>query len=160
MNTNRNAICLVILGLLLVTLGGTLVFTLIKISDLNERITELNDQFPGDSPLAEEGMIFIRGTGYFYYQEVDIPLTGTVFQGVTFTPNSPGEGTTITAPLAYWLTVRFVDGTTEELQYVGFYSDLAVNINFTQHESPKAGIMLVYDSTNRASMYLLVSERN
>ena len=158
MNTSKNAICFVILALLLVTLGGVLIFSLIKICDLNERITSLNEQNLEQMPLAAEGMIFIRGTGHFHYQEVDIPATETVFRGVTFTPNSPGEGTTITAPLAYWLTVRFADGTTEQLQYVGFYSDLSVNVNITQQAGPRAGVMLIYDSQQKASVYLLVSE--
>jgi len=158
MNKNRFALCLVVAAALLVTLGGALIFSLIKIGDLNERITSLNAQIPEQMPLAAEGMIYIRGTGYFHYRLVDIPVTETVFRGVTFAPNSPGEGTTITAPLAYWLTVRFADGTEEQMQYVGFYSDLAININITQHTGPRAGVMLIFDSLHKASIYLLVSE--
>jgi hypothetical protein len=60
---------------------------------------------------------------------------------VDFTTYTPAE--TVSAPVAYWLTLTFPDGAQEQVMYVGLLSDRLVDIQLSQHENPRAGVMIV-----------------
>jgi hypothetical protein len=94
----------------------------------------------GSAALAEQGRIHIGGEGYFNYQHVTRFWNGD-FEGVTFTTYSPAE--TVSAPVAYWLTLTFADGAQEQVMYVGLLSDGLIDIQLSQHENPRAGVMIV-----------------
>jgi hypothetical protein len=110
----------------------------------------------------DQGNIRVDGRGHFSYQRVFTPITeATIYQGVTFTPFTYGPGTTITAPIGYWFTVTFADGSTEELQYVGLGQTDNFSINITKHDNPAAGVMLGWQDVGGGltpCLYLLVSE--
>ena len=109
------------------------------------------------SLLEENGTVRIQGRGAFYYMQISNDFReNIVFHGVTFVP-LPSPGTTVTAPIAYWVRAQFADETSEELIDVGFRSDYKVNIALTNHDNPTAGVMMLYDSIGEAFLYLLVS---
>ena len=73
----------------------------------------------------------------------------------------PGQGTTITAPISYWIIAQFQDGTTEELRYVGLGDTKNINISVTMHGNPRAGVLQGWQQVEgslRNVIYILVSE--
>ena len=91
--------------------------------------------------LADEGYIFIDGKGLFSYRRVleniDSPQ---IYRNVTFAPYETGG--TIIPSTWYWYTVTFSDGLSEHLRYTGIVMQ-NVNIEFTEHENPYAGILYI-----------------
>jgi hypothetical protein len=90
------------------------------------------------------------------------PLTDTTtYHGVTFTPHTPGPNTTILAPIAYWFTITFADGSSEQIQEVGLGQVNNIDIKITEHDNPSAGVLLVWQDVGGSLMpflYLVVSE--
>ena len=108
--------------------------------------------------IADQGKIIINHQ-FFDFKRIDKwGDTVMVFQGVTFSPVISKN--TVTGPVIYWFNVRFEDGTTEDLQYLLYFSDVQndgnLSIDTTKHDVPRAGIMLGHQN-GRAVMYLLVS---
>lgn len=133
MRTDVKTRLLILLLTLVVALGATLAWSLVRDNNAGETT--------GSAALADSGSIFIRGEGYFHYQHVPMFWNGTI-QGVTFTTYSPPGGT-VTGPVAYWLTLTFADGSQEQLQDVGLLSTGQIDIDLTQHNDPRAGVMIV-----------------
>lgn len=109
-------------------------------------------QFP------DNGIIHIDGKYYHFQRVFDSIDEPTYYQGVVFTPLVPDT----TAPVAYWFKVSFADGTDEELIYVGLGNENQVDYTFTEHDNPRAGVMLTSHVVNgglRWVMYLLVNEQ-
>jgi hypothetical protein len=109
--------------------------------------------------LADQGKLLLNHQ-FFDFKRVDKwGDTVIVFQGVTFSPVISKN--TVTGPVIYWFDISFADGTTENLQYLLYFSDVQndgnLSIDTTKHDSPRAGIMLGHQN-GRAVMYLLVSE--
>jgi hypothetical protein len=109
--------------------------------------------------IADQGKIIINGQ-FFDFKRIDKwGDTIMVFQGVTFSPVISKN--TVTGPVIYWFNARFADGTTEDLQYLLYFSDVQndgnLSIETTKHDNPRAGIMLGHQN-GRTVMYLLVSE--
>ena len=118
---------------------------------------------PGTTQLTlnDEGNIGVDGRGYFYYQKVLTLTATTTYHGVIFTLNTPGPGTTILAPIAYWFTITFADGSSEQIQEVGLGQVNNIDINITEHDNPSAGVLLVWQDIGGSLtpfLYLLVSE--
>jgi hypothetical protein len=107
----------------------------------------------------DSGIIMLDGKDY-RFQRVFTPIKEpTLYQGVVFSPYIP-EGT-LTGPVAYWFTVRFADGTEEQLQYVGLGNLEHVSIKFTKNDNPQAGVMLAWqriEGSLNPVIYLLVSD--
>jgi hypothetical protein len=112
--------------------------------------------------LPDEGIINLAGVGYFYFQRISQPITAPIsFHGVTFTQGGAGPGTTITAPISYWIIAKFQDGTTEDLRYIGLGDTKNININVTMHGNPRAGVLQGWQQVNgslRNVIYILVNE--
>jgi hypothetical protein len=112
--------------------------------------------------LPDEGIINLAGVGFFNFQRISQPVTTPInFHGVTFTAGGPGPGTTITAPISYWIIAKFQDGTTEDLRYIGLGDTKNININMTMHGNPRAGVLQGWqqvDGSLRNAIYILVSE--
>jgi hypothetical protein len=108
--------------------------------------------------IADQGKIIINHQ-FFDFKRIDKwGDTVMVFQGVTFSPVISKN--TVTGPVIYWFNVRFEDGTTEDLQYLLYFSDVQndgnLSIDTTKHDVPRAGIMLGHQNGHTV-MYLLVS---
>ncbi len=120
--------------------------------------TPSNDTVPYVFP--DHGAIWYDGKSYSFqrvYESIDEP---TYYNGVIFAPKDWG-GATPTGPIAYWYIVTFADGTKEYLEYIGFGFEGQVNVSFTKHDNPRAGVILAsheVEGSLRYVTYLLVSE--
>jgi hypothetical protein len=117
---------------------------------------------PSDSAaLAEEGFLTIDDMGSFYYQRFDGEIGEDIlFHDVIFTRSYyVQDGTTVTEvvmPLMYNISIKFQNDTTETLSFVGLPAENAIEVNLTQYNSPKAGVMMV--TVNRTVYtYIIVS---
>lgn len=109
----------------------------------------------------EHGNIKIASYGYFNFQRYDRISEETEFKGVIFAPHQEQPGVTSTGPIAYKIDVKFEDGTVETLQNIGLGSENNIDINLTQHENPRAGIILAWHDGEGGLirvLYLLVGE--
>ncbi len=124
-------------------------------------VTRTASMANGDVLLADEGFLTIDVMGSFYYQRFDGGVgEGILFHDVIFTRSYyVQDGTTVTEvvmPLMYNITVECQDDTTEILSFVGLPAENAIDVNLTQYDSPKAGVMMVtIDRT--VYTYILVS---
>jgi hypothetical protein len=139
--------------------------TPVNTTALSPAVVQLPTIAPADViklTLPDQGNIRVDGRGEFNYQRVYKTITeATTWQGVTFTPFTYGPGTTITAPVGYWFTITFADGTSEQLQYVGLGNTDNVDINVTKHNNPAAGVILAWQDVGGGLtpfLYLLVSQ--
>jgi hypothetical protein len=124
-----------------------LVITTLFLSACNNAVKETSTLTSTTSNQAapyvfpDQGTIWYDGK-YYSFQRLFEPISSpTNYNGVIFAPKNWG-GATPTGPIAYWYVVTFADEIKEELEYVGFASEDGIDVRFTKHDNPHAGVIL------------------
>jgi len=111
--------------------------------------------------LSDESVIYIPGTGSFYYQRFEGAIDeDIIFHDVIFT-NTVIE---TFAAIRYCITTSFQDGTSEYLMFGYLQSDCnGIYFNFTQYDNPQTGVMMIlYDNPQSGEqtldLYIMVEK--